>query len=156
LPSNPGKAIHQKTVPTVLFVDPTWPLKKKIKLKEEEQDKVNSYVPSTGSKTLVSYSSKQEEEDDFSTMMLNEQRDPFETQASAVKALMYGEDNQPVSSEGWDGIKCIQCRCVPCIWIQKGHLVQKKHEQEAKREPYGSSKRRHYPIGTSAGFILSR
>jgi hypothetical protein len=19
------------------------------------------------------------------------------------------------------------CRCVPCIWIQKGHLVQRKH-----------------------------
>jgi hypothetical protein len=79
LPSNPGKALHEKTVPTVLFVDPTWPLQKNIKIEEEEQDEVNSYVPSTGSKTLLSYSSKQEEEDDVSTMMPYEQRDPFET-----------------------------------------------------------------------------
>jgi hypothetical protein len=78
---------------------------------------VNSYVPSTGSKTLLSYSSKKEEDDDVSTMVPNEQRDPFETQASAVKALMNGEDNHSVSSEGWDGIKCIRCRCIPCIWI---------------------------------------
>jgi hypothetical protein len=91
LPSDPGQALHQN-VPTVLFVDPTWPLKEKMNLKEEEQDEVNSYVPLTGSKNLLSYSSKQEEEDDVSTMMPNEQRDPFKMQASAVKALMYGED----------------------------------------------------------------
>jgi hypothetical protein len=135
---NPREARHKETVPLVLFKDnsPTAPVYEpvvegtKIKIENEEED---SYVPSTGSKTLLSYGS-QLEDDDSSTIMPNDERDPSETEASAIKAFLVDEDEDlSQKMESLDDMKCHRCHCTPCIWVQKGHSVQKKHKQAVKR-----------------------
>jgi hypothetical protein len=100
-----------------------------VMVKVESKGDEQSDVPSSGSKTLLSSCSY----DDDDTTDEPSERDPSETAASAVKALFYEEEKKPLLSDENDGrIKCGRCRCVPCIWIQKGHLVQTKHKQAVK------------------------
>jgi hypothetical protein len=105
--------------------EPPYGLELMVKIENEEED---SYIPSTGSKTLLSSCSHQ---DDDSTEP--SKRDPSETAASAVKAFLLEDEKKPLYLEESDGMmKCRRCRCVPWIWIQKGHLVQRKHQQAVK------------------------
>jgi hypothetical protein len=133
----PNKAVYPETVPSLLVFgnkygddegSATSPVYEPVYRNEEAQkaeEEEDSYVPSTGSKTLLSYSSQ--DLDEISTIMPSE-RDPSETQASAVKAYLHEDET---TTE--DGMKCKGCRCTPCIWIQKGHLVQKTHQQAVRR-----------------------
>jgi hypothetical protein len=108
--------------------DPSYAIEVMVKIESEGEE--HSYVPSTGSKTLLSSCSYEDED----TTEEPSERDPEETVASAVKALFYEEEKKPLLSDENDGrIKCGRCRCVPCIWIQKGHLVQMKHKQAVKK-----------------------
>jgi hypothetical protein len=132
------EARHTQTVPTVLFRDarPNAQVYEpvegtKIKVENVEDD---CYVPSTGSQTLLSHTSQPEDDDSSTIVPTNEERDPSETAASAIKAFLSDEEED--SSEYLqkdDYMKCNRCHCAPCIWVQKGHMVQKKHNEAVRR-----------------------
>jgi hypothetical protein len=74
------EARHTQTVPTVLFGNisanaPVYEPVEGTKIKIENLD-VESYVPSTGSQTLLSNSSQPEDDDSSTIMPTNEERDP--------------------------------------------------------------------------------
>jgi hypothetical protein len=100
---------------------------------EDEADK--SYEPSPSSQTLLSYGTQPALDDDTSTMMPYD-RDPSDTAASAVKAFLSDDNKETKRISAGDeenSNKCPRCRSAPCVWIQKGHLVQLTHQQAVKR-----------------------
>jgi hypothetical protein len=124
------EARRKETVPTILFGDlsPNAPVYEPVvgtKIKIDNVD-VESYVPSTGSQTLLSNSSQPKDDDSSTIMPTNEERDPSETAASAVKPF-WSDEEEDLSEylKKDDYIKCHRCHCAPCIWVQKGHMVQK-------------------------------
>jgi hypothetical protein len=108
---NCSKAVHQNsTVPSsVLFgansedesasskvYKPLYGLELMVKIENEEEDR---YVPSTGSKTLLSSCSHQ---DDDSTEP--NKRDPSETAASAIKAFLLEDEKILLNIEESDNL----------------------------------------------------
>jgi hypothetical protein len=129
---------RKETVPTVLFGNsstgaPVYEPVEGTKIKIENLD-VESYVISTGSQTLLSHTSQPEDDDTSTIVPTNEERDPSETATSAIKAFLSdSEEDQSEYLEKEHIIKCHRCHCAPCIWVQKGHMVQKKHNQAVRR-----------------------
>jgi hypothetical protein len=127
-----------ETVPTILFGNislnaPVYEPVEGEKMKIENLI-VESYVPSTGSQTLLSNNSQPEDDNRSTIMPSNEERDPSETAASAVKAFLLDEEEDLSKYlKKDDYMKCHRCHCAPCIWVQKGHTVQKKHSEAVRR-----------------------
>jgi hypothetical protein len=116
-PVDQNEALNQKTVPTevvcgensleniidrkkTVFAKPVYAHGSDIKIEDNKAE--SYYEPSTASRNLLSYST-QPEGDDSSSTMLPSERDPAETEASAVKAFQDSdvEDRSPeVQEEG--------------------------------------------------------